>query len=73
MPLSLVSPLPRPPPPAPPPPLPPLRCCRVAELQPDTFFLGAGEVDLKVGFSARDFIAAYQVRSRTARVSLPPH
>lgn len=35
--------------------------CRIAELQPDTFFLGAGEVDLKVGFSAADFIRAYQV------------
>ncbi|KAL4439895.1 hypothetical protein ABPG75_002896 [Micractinium tetrahymenae] len=33
---------------------------RIAELQPDTFFLGAGEVDLKVGFSAADFIRAYQ-------------
>ncbi len=25
------------------------------------FFLGAGEVDLKVGFSAADFIKAYKV------------
>lgn len=33
---------------------------KIAELQPDTFFLGAGEVDLKVGMSAADFVAAYQ-------------
>ncbi|KAL4853830.1 hypothetical protein ACK3TF_005207 [Chlorella vulgaris] len=33
---------------------------RVAQLHPDTFFMGAGEVDLKVGLSAADFIAAYQ-------------
>ncbi|KAL4421214.1 hypothetical protein ABPG77_010089 [Micractinium sp. CCAP 211/92] len=33
---------------------------RIAELQPDVFFLGAGEVDLKVGFSAADFIKAYK-------------
>lgn len=26
------------------------------------FFLGAGEVDLKVGFSAADFVTAYKVR-----------
>ena len=35
--------------------------CRIAELAPDVFFLGAGEVDLKVGFSAADFVAAYKV------------
>ncbi len=33
---------------------------RIAELRPDVFFLGAGEVDLKVGFSAADFVAAYK-------------
>jgi hypothetical protein len=52
-------------------------CCRIAELQPDTFFLGAGEVDLKVGFSAADFIAAYQVRGKLgwlgARAGDPPY
>ncbi len=32
---------------------------RIAGLQPDFFWLGAGEVDLKVGFSARDFVEAY--------------
>ena len=36
--------------------------CRIAELRPDVFFLGAGEVDLKVGFSAADFVAAYKAR-----------
>lgn len=33
---------------------------KIAELRPDVFFLGAGEVDLKVGFSAADFVAAYK-------------
>jgi prolyl-tRNA editing enzyme YbaK/EbsC (Cys-tRNA(Pro) deacylase) len=33
---------------------------RIAQLRPGTFFLGAGEVDLKLGMSASDFIAAYQ-------------
>lgn len=33
--------------------------CRISQLRPDFFFLGAGEVDLKVGFSASEFMAAY--------------
>lgn len=32
----------------------------IARLQPDFFWLGAGEVDLKVGMSADDFIRAYE-------------
>ncbi|GAB4823617.1 hypothetical protein N2152v2_010663 [Parachlorella kessleri] len=40
--------------------LPIIMSHRIAELQPDFFFLGGGEVDLKVGFSATDFIAAYE-------------
>ncbi|WZN63232.1 tRNA_edit domain-containing protein [Chloropicon roscoffensis] len=32
---------------------------RVLELRPDFFWLGAGEVDLKVGFSAAEFAEAY--------------
>jgi prolyl-tRNA editing enzyme YbaK/EbsC (Cys-tRNA(Pro) deacylase) len=31
----------------------------VAALRPDLFWLGAGEVDLKVGLSAADFQRAY--------------
>jgi prolyl-tRNA editing enzyme YbaK/EbsC (Cys-tRNA(Pro) deacylase) len=37
---------------------------RIAQLRPGTFFLGAGEVDLKLGMSASDFIAAYQASAR---------
>jgi len=33
---------------------------RIAQLRPDLFWLGAGEVDLKVGLSAADFIREYQ-------------
>ncbi|KAK9808874.1 hypothetical protein WJX72_005561 [[Myrmecia] bisecta] len=40
--------------------IPILMSHQIAELQPDFFWLGAGEVDLKVGFSAKDFVAAYQ-------------
>jgi hypothetical protein len=36
----------------------------IAQLRPGTFFLGAGEVDLKLGMSASDFIAAYQASAR---------
>lgn len=32
---------------------------KIAELQPDFFWLGAGEVDLKVGMKAADFIEVY--------------
>ena len=32
---------------------------RILDLRPDFFFLGAGEVDLKVGFSAAEFVEAY--------------
>lgn len=39
--------------------LPILMSHRIAALQPDFFWLGGGEVDLKVGLSARDFMAAY--------------
>ena len=33
---------------------------KVAELQPDFFWLGGGEVDLKLGFRASDFVDAYK-------------
>jgi hypothetical protein len=33
---------------------------KIAELQPDFFWLGGGEVDLKLGFRAADFIQAYK-------------
>ncbi|KAL6753122.1 YbaK/aminoacyl-tRNA synthetase-associated domain-containing protein [Haematococcus lacustris] len=33
---------------------------RIAELQPGVFFLGAGEVDLKVGLSVTQFMQAYK-------------
>lgn len=33
---------------------------KILKLDPDFFILGAGEVDLKVGISARDFFAQYQ-------------
>lgn len=33
--------------------------CRIAQLQPDFFFIGAGEVDLKVGLPAAAFIEKY--------------
>lgn len=33
---------------------------KIAALQPDVFWLGAGEVDLKVGMPAADFIEAYE-------------
>jgi prolyl-tRNA editing enzyme YbaK/EbsC (Cys-tRNA(Pro) deacylase) len=32
---------------------------RIAALDPDVFWLGAGEVDLKLGMSAAVFISAY--------------
>ena len=32
----------------------------IEQLRPDFFWLGAGEVDLKVGMSAAQFIAAYK-------------
>lgn len=32
---------------------------RITQLQPDFFWLGAGEVDLKVGLSAAEFVRAY--------------
>ena len=33
---------------------------RIAKLQPDWFWLGAGESDLKLGLSATSFVRAYQ-------------
>jgi len=39
--------------------IPVLLSHRIAALEPDFFWLGAGEVDLKVGFSAREFAGAY--------------
>jgi prolyl-tRNA editing enzyme YbaK/EbsC (Cys-tRNA(Pro) deacylase) len=33
---------------------------KIAALQPDVFWLGAGEVDLKIGMSAADFIKCYE-------------
>ena len=33
---------------------------RIAALKPDFFWLGAGEVDLKIGMSAAEFVAAYE-------------
>jgi prolyl-tRNA editing enzyme YbaK/EbsC (Cys-tRNA(Pro) deacylase) len=40
-------------------PLPLLLSDRVAALSPDEFWLGAGEVDLKLGLSATEFVRAY--------------
>lgn len=37
-----------------------MNACRIAALPEDTFFwLGAGEVDLKVGLYVKDFVRAY--------------
>jgi prolyl-tRNA editing enzyme YbaK/EbsC (Cys-tRNA(Pro) deacylase) len=33
---------------------------KILKLEPDFFFLGAGEVDLKVGLRARDFVEVYK-------------
>jgi prolyl-tRNA editing enzyme YbaK/EbsC (Cys-tRNA(Pro) deacylase) len=33
---------------------------KIAALEPDVFWLGAGEVDLKVGMSAADFVRGYE-------------
>lgn len=33
---------------------------RIAELQPDVFWLGGGELDLKLGLSWKEFHAVYQ-------------
>jgi prolyl-tRNA editing enzyme YbaK/EbsC (Cys-tRNA(Pro) deacylase) len=41
-------------------PLPVILSHQIAKLQPDFFFLGAGEVDLKVGLRAAEFIKVYQ-------------
>mmetsp|Transcript_5501 Transcript_5501/g.13769 ORF Transcript_5501/g.13769 Transcript_5501/m.13769 type:complete len:121 (+) Transcript_5501:3-365(+) len=43
--------------------IPILMSHHIARLNPNFFWLGAGEVDLKVGFSASDFIAAYGVHT----------
>ena len=40
--------------------LPIIMSHKIAELQPDVFWLGAGEVDLKVGTSAAEFVKAYE-------------
>jgi hypothetical protein len=34
--------------------------CRIAKLEPDFFFIGAGEVDLKVGLRAAEFVEKYR-------------
>lgn len=41
-------------------PLPIIMSHKIAALKPDFFFLGGGEVDLKVGFKASEFIKQYQ-------------
>lgn len=41
-------------------PLPIILSHEITKLQPDFFFLGAGEVDVKVGFSAAEFVDKYQ-------------
>lgn len=41
-------------------PLPILMSHKIAELKPDFFWLGGGEVDLKLGMSAKDFIDVYK-------------
>jgi hypothetical protein len=41
-------------------PLPIILSHEITKLQPDFFFLGAGEVDLKVGFSAAEFVEQYK-------------
>lgn len=41
-------------------PLPIILSHRIAQLQPDFFFLGAGEVDLKLGLPAAEFVRRYQ-------------
>lgn len=41
-------------------PMPIILSDSIVQLQPDFFFLGAGEVNLKVGMSAADFVAAFQ-------------
>lgn len=40
--------------------LPIIMSDKIVALQPDMFWLGAGEVDLKVGMSAADFVTAYE-------------
>lgn len=40
--------------------LPIIMSDRIAALQPDLFWLGAGEVDLKVGMSAADFVKTHK-------------
>lgn len=39
--------------------LPILISHKITQLEPDFFWLGAGEVDLKVGMSAAEFVKAY--------------
>lgn len=39
--------------------LPIIMSHRIAQLNPDFFWLGAGEVDLKVGLSAAEFVEKY--------------
>jgi prolyl-tRNA editing enzyme YbaK/EbsC (Cys-tRNA(Pro) deacylase) len=40
-------------------PLPIIMSHKITQLQPDFFFLGAGEVELEVGFSAPEFVDRY--------------
>jgi hypothetical protein len=41
-------------------PLPIILSHEITQLDPDCFFLGAGEVDLKVGMRVSEFVHAYQ-------------
>eukprot|EP00882_Tetradesmus_deserticola_P012568 GHRQ01013321.1.p2 GENE.GHRQ01013321.1~~GHRQ01013321.1.p2 ORF type:complete len:135 (+),score=65.57 GHRQ01013321.1:1563-1967(+) len=41
-------------------PLPIILSHRIAKLEPDFFFIGAGEVDLKLGLHASEFIEQYR-------------
>lgn len=40
-------------------PLPIIMSHKITQLQPDFLSLGAGEVDVKVGFSAAEFVDRY--------------
>ena len=46
--------------PASPPSSPASPSCRITQLQPDFFWIGAGEVDLKLGLHAAEFVRKYQ-------------
>ncbi len=40
--------------------LPIIMSHKITELDPDFFFVGGGEVDLKLGFTAKEFVAKYK-------------